>query len=153
MNAKNKGKIFVIILAYAVAFVGVALLVAHIRNVADSEISFEDYSADASRFNNENYFDLKTNNLFKVDEEVSSDRIFVLEEAFFTNSHAISVTNNSDSCIDVYLFRKDGLDQAIQQFSLDGKSCKSFSNLTSRFLYQIGIGVEADSQICLTISK
>ena len=118
-----------------------------------ADMSFEDYSADISRLNDENYFDLNTNDLFKVDEEVSSDRIFVLGEVFYTNSQAISVTNNSDSCIDVYLFQKDDLEQAIQQFTLDGKRSKSFSNLTSRFLYQVGIGTEADTQISLTITK
>ena len=91
-----------------------------------ADMSFEDYSADISRLNDENYFDLNTNDLFKVDEEVSSDRIFVLEEVFYTNSQAISVTNNSDSCIDVYLFQKDDLEQAIQQFTLDERAAKVF---------------------------
>ena len=33
------------------------------------------------------------------------------------------------------------------------KGSKVFSNLTSRFLYQVGVNVQTDCEICLTISK
>ena len=103
MNVKKRGKIFVIVFAFVIVFIAVALPVSNTFHATNREIDTEDYSASTSRYNGENYFDLNANDLFKVEEEVSSDSIFVLEEYFYTNTEAISVTNNSDSCIDVYL--------------------------------------------------
>lgn len=103
--------------------------------------------------NESNCMDLSAADSYEINEEVSGGSISVFEKAIFTNSEKITVKNNSDSCVEVYLYNKDNPDQVIQQFTLGGKGSKEFTNLTSRYLYQIGVEVQADCQVCLTVSK
>ncbi len=153
LKTKYRGHYFSVVVVFVIAFSYVFLLSGCTSNISDSESSSEDYNANTPITSDENCIDLGETDSYEINEEVKSSSILVFEEAIFTNSETITVKNNSDSRIDVYLYNKDNPEQVIQQFTLDGKGSKVFSNLTSRFLYQVGVNVQTDCEICLTISK
>ena len=139
--------------ACAAIFIGTLLLTGCSLSAENEAADSLDHSSNTSDLNTGEYFDLNAGELFEVTEKAVSDSIFVFDNPFYTNSQTISVTNNSSFPIEVYLFQKDTPEQAIQQFTLDSNSSQSFTNLTSRLLYQIGISTATDSNIQLTISN
>ncbi len=153
MKTKIRGHFFPAVMVLVIIFSYVFLLGGCASNFTDGKDSSEDYNANTPITSGENCVDLSATDSFEINEEVSSGSISVFEDVLFTNSETITVKNNSDSCVDVYLYHKDNPDQVIQQFTLDGKGSKEFTNLTSRFLYQVGVDVQTDCQVCLTISK
>ncbi len=153
MKTKIRGHFFPAVIVFAIIFSYVFLLGGCAGNFTDGKDSSEDYNANTPITSGENCVDLSATDSFEINEEVNSGSISVFEDILFTNSETITVKNNSDSCVDVYLYHKDNPDQVIQQFTLDGKGSKEFTNLTSRFLYQVGVDVQTDCQVCLTISK
>lgn len=153
MTAEYRKKFFIAVSACAAVFISAVLLTGCSLSTEKAAVDTFDLPSNTSDFNTGDYFDLNSGKLFNVSEKIVSDSMFVIDEAFYTNSEAITVTNNSDSPIDIFLFQKDTPEQAIQQFTLNANASQSFTNLTSRFLYQIGIKTAADSSINLTISK
>ena len=69
-----------------------------------------------------------------------------------TNSCKISVKNNSNIAITVYLYSEQDATTPIQEMELDAGKTKAFSGLTSQRCYQIGIYAETEAEISLTVT-
>lgn len=88
----------------------------------------------------------------QITDTINSGDLFVVPQAMTTNREEITVKNNSGVEVVVYLFSDWNLDEVIREMKLSSGETKSFTGLTSRFLYNIGIHTEETTQLDLTIS-
>ena len=98
------------------------------------------------------YHDLSADGVLHVSYSIDSGEEVILLPSVGTNSTKISVANNSGAAVTVYLYYDGNTDSPIQQFSLDNIETKAFTNLTSRFVYRIGIGADVGTLLDLTIT-
>lgn len=83
-------------------------------------------------------WDLTGKGEYHLLETLSSDQIVLdLNDSFYTNSTQITVKNNGDEALVVYLYNENDRGNAALQLTLQGGETKSFTNLTSRFLYYL----------------
>lgn len=73
-----------------------------------------------------------------LQENLSADEIVLdVEDSFYTNSTEITVKNNGDASLTVYLYNENDRGNVALQMTLKEGETKSFSNLTSRYLYYL----------------
>ena len=102
----------------------------------------------------EKHHNLSVDGPFQVSENMNNDTSFVLEQYLETNSHEITITNNSEVpvVINLYSDTDPDPDNPIRQLPLDSAETNSFTGLTSRFQYRIGVSADTSTQINLTIT-
>ena len=99
------------------------------------------------------YHDLTKDGSLEITEVIKDDEIIVFPQTMSTNKEQIAVTNKSDVDITAYLYvSDDGFDKAIREVIISENETKTFTGLTSRFNYRIGVSVDASAQIDLIIS-
>lgn len=138
---------------FLTVFVCLSVLIGCSASGGNSDVDDEDLAVE----NTDNQTDEKHHNLsvdgsIKVSEDIDNDAIFVLEQSLETNSHEITITNNSGTEIVIDLYSDADLDNSIRQLSLGGAETKSFTGLTSRFQYRIGVSADTSTQLNLTIT-
>ena len=99
-----------------------------------------------------NRHDLSADGAIQAAYSINGGEEVILRQAVGTNSTKITAANNSGAAVEVYLYYDGKPDSPIQQFTLNNKETKSFTNLTSRFAYSIGIAADIDTQLDLTIT-
>lgn len=99
-----------------------------------------------------NHHNLSMDGSLQVSDDISNDANFVLEQSLETNSHEITITNNSEVTVVIDLYSDTDPDNSIRQLSLDSAETKSFTGLTSRFQYRIGVSADTSTQLNLTIT-
>ena len=120
------------ILALCLMGAGVAAVKIYIDRVA---------SPDA--FENIEHHDLSADGTIQISEYIDNGELFMVPDAMTTNKEEISVTNNSQSEVTVYLYSGEELDESIRELSVGKNETESFTGLSSRFLYHIGITTES----------
>lgn len=100
----------------------------------------------------ENCHDLSADGAIHVSYPIDSGKDVILLQALGTNSTKITAVNNSGTAVAVYLYYDGKPDDPIQQFTLNNKETKAFTNLTSRFVYSIGVSADADTRLNLTLT-
>ena len=128
------------ILALCLMGAGVAAVKIYIDRVA---------SPDA--FENIEHHDLSADGTIQISEYIDNGELFMVPDAMTTNKEEISVTNNSQSEVTVYLYSGEELDESIRELCVGKNETESFTGLSSRFLYHIGITTESAGQINVTI--
>ena len=108
--------------------------------------------ADIYDWTDKNFHNLSADGSLQVSDTIDSDKDFILPRSLGTNSTKITVANNSEAAVTVYLCYDGDTDNPIQQFSLGRKERKSFANLTSRFSYSISMSADVGTQLSLTIT-
>lgn len=138
---------------FLAVFVCLSVLIGCSVSDGNSDVDDEDLAVE----NTDNQTDEKQHNLsvdgsIKVSEDIDDDAIFVLEQSLETNSHEITITNNSGTEIVIDLYSDADLDNSIRQLSLGSAETKSFTGLTSRFQYRIGVSTDTSTQLNMTIT-
>lgn len=83
-------------------------------------------------------WDLTSKGEYHLQETLTPDGFVLnLHDAFYTNSTEIAVKNNGDEAVTVYLYNETDRSTPALQLTLQAGETKSFSNLTSRFLYYL----------------
>ena len=134
-------------------FVCLSVLIGCSTSDGNSDVDDEDLAIEnTDSQTDEKHHNLSVDGLIQVSEEIDNDAIFVLEQSLETNSHEITITNNSGAAIVIDLYSDADPDNSIRQLSLDGAETKSFTGLTSRFQYRIGVSADTSTQLNLTIT-
>lgn len=99
-------------------------------------------------------WDLTSKGEYHLQETLTPDGFVLnLHDSFYTNSTEITVKNNGDEEVTVYLYNETDRSTPALQLTLQAGDTKSFSNLTSRFLYYLCFGsTTSGSTIDVTIS-
>lgn len=83
-------------------------------------------------------WDLTSKGEYHLQETLTPDGFVLdLNDSFYTNSTQITVKNNGDESLTVYLYNENDRGNPALQLTLKAGETKSFSNLTSRFLYYL----------------
>lgn len=122
-------------------------------NAADSNHAVDHNNSEIIAPSSNEYHDLSSDGSITVSEVINGKDIFIIQQKLKTNSHAISIKNNSDDVVTVYLYNSTDLENAIQQFTLKNNTTRKFSNLSASNLYNIGVCSETKMNIQLIISK
>lgn len=93
--------------------------------------------------------DLSVAGDLNLSEHIEKDIVFVASPIIHTNSEKISVTNNGDSALNIYLYNNG---EAIREFSLDSGATDTFTGLNGKNAYQIGASADDSILIDLTIT-
>ena len=93
--------------------------------------------------------DLSVAGDLKLSEHIEKDIVFVASPIIHTNSEKISITNNGDSALNIYLYNNG---EAIREFSLDSGATDTFTGLNGKNAYQIGASADDSILIDLTIT-
>jgi hypothetical protein len=136
-----------------IIFLGIALLVFILGAVAvfvssgDIVAKEESYEVD-----NQSFHDLSADGSFGVSEAIQSTEIYYAPSLLATNSHKITVANQGDTELVVYLFSETDISEPIRQMTVASNDEEDFTGLTSRFLYTIGVFSDVPTQLELTIT-
>ncbi|MCM1218863.1 MAG: hypothetical protein NC548_30640 [Lachnospiraceae bacterium] len=107
----------------------------------------------SERFEGIEHYDLSENEKLEISEAVEIGEIFIVPDAIATNREKITIKNNSGAEITVYLYSSDDdFNNAIQEMNIGSNREKTFTGLSSRFLYHIGIMTNDTEQIRVTIT-
>ncbi len=96
-----------------------------------------------------NEYDLSSEGEMLVSEKIEANEVFIIAPDVCTNSEEISVTNNSEADLTVYLYRRQDV---IRQMSLSEGETKVFDGLNSIYPYKIGVSAEDSVQVELVIT-
>lgn len=100
----------------------------------------------------ENVHNLSADGSVKITDSIESKELFLMSESVYTNSHKVSVTNNSGVDVVVYLYSASDLSDPVRQMTVNDGETESFSGLTSRFAYNIGVETTASTSLNITIA-
>jgi hypothetical protein len=101
---------------------------------------------------NQSFHDLSDDGPFEVSEAIQSSEIYYAPSLLATNSHKITVANQGDTDLVVYLFSETDISEPIRQMTVASNDEEDFTGLTSRFLYTIGVSSDVPTQLELTIT-
>jgi hypothetical protein len=101
---------------------------------------------------NQSFHDLSDDGPFEVSEAIQSSEIYYAPSLLATNSHKITVDNQGDTDLVVYLFSETDISEPIRQMTVASNDEEDFTGLTSRFLYTIGVSSDVPTQLELTIT-
>lgn len=93
--------------------------------------------------------DLSSNGPVRVSDYVQNSENFVVPSLMATNSHKITVCNQSGTDVEVRLFSGG---EPIRQMTVAAHEEGDFDGLTSRFLYAVGIASDEPAQLDITIT-
>lgn len=97
-------------------------------------------------------YDLSNNDAMQVTDTVEKDNVFIVSQSLRTNSTEITVENKSGIDVDVFLYSEDDLTNPILQMTVNNGKSKSFTGLTSRFVYYIGFCADTSTQLDISIT-
>ena len=97
-------------------------------------------------------YDLSDNDALQVSDSIVSEAIYIVPQSLMTNSTEITVENKSGGDVDVFLYSEADLTNPILQMTVNNGKTKSFTGLTSRFVYYIGFGSDTSAQLDVSIS-
>jgi hypothetical protein len=101
---------------------------------------------------NQSFHNLSADGLFEFSEAIQSSEIYYAPSMLATNSHKITVANQGDTDLVVYLFSETDISEPIRQMTVASNDEEDFTGLTSRFLYTIGVSSDVPTQLELTIT-
>lgn len=85
------------------------------------------------------YYDLSSEGELESDGEVQEKEVFMIENKFKTNSTKITITNQENIPITVYLYNTLRPESTIQEMAVEPLGSGTFDNLTAKYLYSIGV--------------
>lgn len=100
----------------------------------------------------EPYYDLSGEGELESDAIVQNEEIFMIQNKFKTNSTKITVANQGNIPIIVYLYNTLYPESTIQEMNIEPLENGIFSNLSVKYLYSIGIVAEKNKQIKISIN-
>lgn len=113
----------------------------------------EDYVAgklDGADF--ENTYNLSNGEALQIESTIDGNEIFLVPQSVYTNSEEITVTNNSDVDLNIYLYSETNLSDPIRQVLIRSNKKETFTGLASCFIYDIGVDAEDSTQFSITIT-
>ena len=102
--------------------------------------------------NNETYYNLSDQGKLKVSGSTDSNHSFVQSQMLWTNSTKISIKNNSGTDVTVYLFSVENESTPILEMTLSKKEEKTFTNLSSQYIYYVRISADPSANVSVDIS-
>lgn len=93
--------------------------------------------------------DLSVAGELKLSGHTEKDIVFVVSTIIHTNSENISVTNNGDSALNIYLYNNG---EVIREISLNSGATDTFTGLNGKNEYQIGISANDPPQFDLSLT-
>lgn len=100
----------------------------------------------------DSYHDLSSEGELESDIEVRKEEIFMVQNRFKTNSTEITIVNQGEIPLTVYLYNIMRPESYIQVMDLEPLESGGFLNLTSAYLYSIGVTSAEDTKLKITIS-
>ena len=97
-------------------------------------------------------YDLSSSGPVQASDFVQGPGTFFVPSLVATNSHKITVSNQSGADVVIYLFSEGGASGPIRQMAVANHEEGSFVGLTSRFLYTIGIASDVSTKLDITIT-
>jgi len=94
--------------------------------------------------------DLSAEGPLEIAEQIENGEICLVSTGVFTNSEEISVTNNGDEELTIYLYV---FGDEVRRVSLSGNTTKTIDGLTNSNPYRIGISAENEVQVHLTVTE
>ena len=94
--------------------------------------------------------DLSVDGSLEIAEQIAGAEIFLVPMGVYTNSEKITVTNNGDEELTIYLYV---FGDEVRRMSLSGNTTKTIDGLTNTHPYRIGISTENEVQVHLTVSE
>lgn len=98
------------------------------------------------------YYDLSSEGELQSDVTVQEEEIFMIETKFKTNSTKITIANQDNIPITVYLYNTLRPDSTIQEMDIEPLGSGSFDNLSAKYLYSIGVISAENAQCKITIN-
>ncbi len=120
----------------------------------DTALNDTDYVAgNPDGADTENTHNLSADGALQVEGSLNgNNEIFLVPQFVYTNSEEISVTNNSDIDLNIYLYSETDPENPIRQGTISGGKTETFTGLTASFTYDIGIGAEISTQFSITVT-
>lgn len=97
------------------------------------------------------YYDLSSEGELESDGVVQAEEIFLIDNKFKTNSTKITIANQENIPITVYLYNTLRPESSIQEMAVEPLGNGTFANLTAKYLYSIGVVSAEDAQFKITI--
>jgi len=138
---------------HAICLLLVIIMLSGCSPTSNNEAMKEDSTIgdpDASSW--ENVHNLSADGSVKITDSIGNEEVFFVSKSVYTNSHKVSITNNSGVDITVYLYSSDDLSDPIRRMAVSDGERDSFTGLTSRFAYNIGIETTASTSLNITIA-
>ena len=96
------------------------------------------------------HHDLSRNGAIRLKGEPDGGNMFIETEMMKTNSCEISVKNNGEGSVKVYLYSEENDETPIREMYVDAGKTKSFDGLTSSLVYRIAASA-ADAAVDITV--
>lgn len=136
-----------------IVFLGIALS-AFMLGAAAVSVSSGDTAAKEESYevDNQSFHDLSADGPFEVSEAIQNSEIYYVPSLLATNRHKITVANQGDTDLVIYLYSETDISEPIRQMTVASNDEEDFTGLTSRFLYTIGVYSDVPTQLELTIT-
>ena len=96
------------------------------------------------------HHDLSRSGTVRLKGEPDGGNMFIETEMMKTNSCEISVKNNGEGSVKVYLYSEENDETPIREMYVDAGKTKSFDGLTSSLVYRIAASA-ADGTVDITV--
>ena len=100
--------------------------------------------------NSGDYHDLSRNGTVRLKGDAGCGNMFIETEMLKTNSCEISVKNNGEESVKVYLYSEENDETPIREMYVDAGKTKSFDGLTSSLVYRVAASA-ADAAVDVTV--
>ncbi len=102
--------------------------------------------------NNEIYYDLSSDSPLEITDTIEKDKVYFVDIPLYTNSTEITIQNQTDVAVTVYLYNKNDIEEPVLQMTVGSEDKEAFTNLTSRFVYYIGVLADEPMQLDIVVS-
>ena len=96
------------------------------------------------------YHDLSRNGTVRLKGDADCENMFIETEMLKTNSCEISVKNNGEDSVKIFLYSEENDETPIREMYVDAGKTKSFDGLTSSLVYRIAASA-ADAAVDVTV--
>lgn len=96
------------------------------------------------------YHDLSRNVTVRLKGDAGCENMFIETEMLKTNSCEISVKNNGEDSVKIFLFSEEDDETPIREMYVDAGKTKSFDGLTSSLMYRVAAST-ADGTVDISV--
>lgn len=118
----------------------------------ESEDTADIVSDNNSAIDSQNFYNLTEQEILHTEGDIDNSNTYIQSQELWTNSTEITIQNNNDVNITVELFSTENETNPILEMNLNGKEKKSFTNLSSQYIYYTRISSVSNSHIEVSIS-
>ena len=100
--------------------------------------------------NSGDYYDLSRNGTVRLKGDADCEHMFIETEMLKTNSCEISVKNNGEEGVKIFLYSEEDDETPIREMYIDAGKTNSFDGLTSSLVYRVAASA-ADGAVDITV--